>query len=167
VKKRGKPAGLSAQTRRLMSEAEAEFGMKFLDIIKDLAESGEGRAAVAGMIGMSKNTLLRILESENFDFSVFPEPTQCNSYKQSSRARPTLKDTSRLAKANPYYRWVEIDGVRDTILGHSKRNGISHRTVFNRIYRGVPVERALMRAGMHKTPNNKNHVWRSYGSTAE
>lgn len=168
MKKKAKPAGHPApRTVRLMAEAEAEFGMPFLEIVKDLAESGEGKAAIAGMLEMSRKTLVRVLEYKGFDLSVFPEPVECNSFKQRSKSRPALTDTSRMAQANPCYRWVEIDGVRDTIRGHAKRKGISHRTVYNRIYRGVPVERALMRAGMHTTPYNKNHIWRKNYARSE
>lgn len=150
------------KTLKRIAEIEAEFGDTFVNVVLGFAKSGEGKVATAGILEMGKSTMIRALDYFGFDLSVFPEPVETNGYKAQNRSRPHLKDNSRLMAANTTYHWVEIDGVRDTICGHARRKGISHRTVFNRIYRGVPVERALMRAGMHKTPTNKKHIWRKH-----
>lgn len=53
---------------------------------------------------------------------------------------PVVRDDPRMGKAP---RWIEVEGTRDTIAGWSRRLGVSHTVIVERMRRGWPVELAV------------------------
>lgn len=144
---------------------EAEHGAKMLDILLGYASDGEALTSAAQIIGMNPKTLRRLIKREGWDIP-FAKFADCNAVKY----REPRRDKSFWVRAYPVcpqYKWITVDGVRDTIAGHCRRVGISKRTVYNRIARGITPEAALKKKSLVCCPGTKNHSWRQYVKSSE
>jgi hypothetical protein len=98
---------LSENMRRVVAEAEAEYGEPFADIVRGFAADGESRRSTAHILGTTEPTFARIRERMGLDVE-WVKPTQTLSWQNK---RSNYRTPARMAASQ---RNLEIARQRNT-----------------------------------------------------
>jgi hypothetical protein len=84
---------LSENMRRIVAEAEAEYGESFADIVRGFAADGESRRSTAHILGTTEPTFARIRERMGIEVA-WAEPTETLSWQNK---RSNYRTPARMA----------------------------------------------------------------------
>ena len=135
--------------RSVIKEVEAEYGLQFWDVVAGYAEDGHSITATAKILGYTHEHSLRRMHEKNRPDIKFAEGQSSLWAKDAREQRKGICTPAqaallvRIREANPRYVWVEHDGIRDTIAGHSRRAGKQKNTIYKRIEHGMTLAQAL------------------------
>jgi hypothetical protein len=105
---------LSENMRRVVAEAEAEYGESFADIVRGFAADGESRRSTAHILGTTEPTFARIRERMGIEVA-WAEPTETLSWQNK---RSNYRTPARMAASQ---RNLEIARQRNAELTVGRR----------------------------------------------
>lgn len=154
--------------RDIIALVEEEYGQDFWSVVKGYADDGESMTATGLILGYSSPSGFRRLINRHGKRHWFPDPQDTNGMKASKMSGRMTKPTparqaalERANDANPIYRRITLNGITDTITGHSRRVGISVHTVRKRLNRGMSHKDAFSKINYTRLPaDNSQHPWR-------
>lgn len=157
---------MTARKSPKMLAIETEWDQPFWDVVAGFAKDGESIQATAGILGYSSSAFRRLVQRHKHDvwFTRGQDTAGAKAARKSRRGKvtPGMRRALDAASAsNPTYLKVTVEGVTDTLAGHARRRGLSVRTVYNRTYRGLPIEQALSISKLYVSrPVSRSHHWR-------
>lgn len=152
---------LSENMKRVVAEAEAEYGEPFAEIVRGFAEDGESRRSVAHILGTTEPTFARIRERMGIDVE-WAKPTETLSwknkginYKTPARAEAARKNLQK-AHAGNVARYEQTRITTPDLMARAvelHRKGKGWRRVAKEL--GDPVHHTTLRRQYNKHYRSK------------
>ena len=141
-----------------------EFGLPFWEVVKGFADDGLSVKATADVLEYSHTAFRRLVERHDKKHwfkvghnSLVPQQERA---ERRGKCSPALREALRLASAaNPNYIRIEYRGVTDTLAGHSRRLGLSRRTVYKRNKRRPGDWAYVFAGGKHIVLPSRKSGW--------
>ena len=151
----------------IIRAVESEYGEPFWDVVRGFAADGHSVHATAELLGYASDTPFRRLLARHgmqIQFAENQASVFAQEARQARRGRvtPGIVNACRIASSrNPVYRWIEYQGVRDTVPGHCRRLGLSVSTVRKRLaVRPGDYAHAFARCSHVRPPRKVDNGWR-------
>lgn len=147
----------------------AEWGEPFWDVVKGFADQGESIPGTAGILGYNVQAFRRLVHryGNAHWFKAGQDSVGAIAARESRKGKPAsgamIAALEKASSVNPTYRRVDLDGITDTLAGHARRRGVSVRTVYKRLKRGLPLDEAFTKSKLYTTRRvSCSHPWKSY-----